>query len=146
MVCHPCQEAGNLSEAVYGRRVTGEGPTHRERLKVQVAYGACGGLLAAEYLSSHMMTQHGKVAEIRRQWSTPDTGVGPQTYRMTFLAKGDLWNCPVVGCLGRVAARAAMRVQFLHGNVLDTVVILEEGKKPPTHGASDATCWSPGGP
>ena len=27
MVCHPCQAAGKLSEAAYGRRVTGEGPT-----------------------------------------------------------------------------------------------------------------------
>ena len=41
VVCHPCQAAGNLSEAAYGRRVTGEGPTHRERLKGQVACGAC---------------------------------------------------------------------------------------------------------
>ena len=33
MVCHPCQAAGNLSTAAYGRRVTGEGPTYREQLK-----------------------------------------------------------------------------------------------------------------
>ena len=42
IVCHPCQAAGNLSKVAYGRRVTGEGPTYRERLKVQVSYGACG--------------------------------------------------------------------------------------------------------
>ena len=30
IVCCPCQEAGNLSEAVYGRWITGEGPTYRE--------------------------------------------------------------------------------------------------------------------
>ena len=41
MVCHPCQAVGNLLEAAYGSRVTGEGPTHRERLKGQVACGAC---------------------------------------------------------------------------------------------------------
>ena len=29
MVYHPCQAAGNLSEAAYGSRVTGEGPTYR---------------------------------------------------------------------------------------------------------------------
>ena len=29
MVCHPYQVARNLSEAVYGRRVTGEGLTYR---------------------------------------------------------------------------------------------------------------------
>ena len=33
MVCHPCQAVGNLSEAAYRRRVTGEGPTYRERMK-----------------------------------------------------------------------------------------------------------------
>ena len=37
MVYHPCQAAGNLSEAAYGRRVTGEGPTYRESLKVRVS-------------------------------------------------------------------------------------------------------------
>ena len=37
MVYHPFQEAGNLLEAVYGRRVMGKGPTYRERLKGQVS-------------------------------------------------------------------------------------------------------------
>ena len=37
MVFHPCQVAGNLSEAAYRRMVTGEGPTYRERLKGQVS-------------------------------------------------------------------------------------------------------------
>ena len=47
MVCHPCQEAGNLSTAAYGRRVMGVGPTYRERLKGKVACGECGEMLAA---------------------------------------------------------------------------------------------------
>ena len=62
MVYLPCQAAGNLSEAAYGRRVTGEGPTYRERLKGQVLCRECGELLAAGYLTSHLMTQHGRVA------------------------------------------------------------------------------------
>ena len=37
MVCHPFQTAWNLMEAAYGRRVMGEGPTYRERLKGQVS-------------------------------------------------------------------------------------------------------------
>ena len=41
MVYHPCQAAGNLSEAAYGRRVTGVGPTYRERLKGQVDCSKC---------------------------------------------------------------------------------------------------------
>ena len=88
MVCHPCQAAGNLLEAAYGRRVTGEGPTYRERLKGQVTCGACEELLAAVSLTSHMMTQHGRVAETHQQCSTPAAGTGPQTFRMTFPAKG----------------------------------------------------------
>ena len=45
---------------------------------------------------------------------------------MSFPAKGGPRKCPVAGCPGRVAARAVMRVHFVHWNVLDTVVILEE--------------------
>ena len=63
MVCHPCQAAGNLSEAAYGRRVTGKGPTYMERLKGQVSCRECGELLAAGSLASNLMTQHGRVAE-----------------------------------------------------------------------------------
>ena len=33
MVFRPCQAAGNQSEAAYGRKMTGKGPTYRERQK-----------------------------------------------------------------------------------------------------------------
>ena len=130
MVCHPCQAVGNLSEAAYGRRVTREVPTYRERRKGQVACGACGELLVTGSLTSHLMNQHGRVAEIRRQWRTPAAGSGPQTFRLTFPEKGGPRNCPVEGFPGRVATRTAMQVHFLHRHVLDTVVILEEGNLP----------------
>ena len=77
MVCHPYQAAGNLSTAAYGQRVTGVGPTYRERLKGQVACGECVDMLTAGSLSIHMMTQHGRAAEIRQQWRTPSAGIGP---------------------------------------------------------------------
>ena len=67
MVCHPCQAAGNMSEAAYRRRVTGEGPTYMERLKQQVFCGECGELMAAGSLKSRMMIQHGRVEETRRR-------------------------------------------------------------------------------
>ena len=57
-------------------------------------------------------------------WNTPSAGTGPWTHRMPFPEKGGPQNCPVVGCLGRVATRMSMWVHFLHRNVLDTVVIL----------------------
>ena len=127
MVCHPCKAAGNLSEAVCGRRVVGEVPTYRERLKVQVSYRECNELLVVGSLTSHLMTLHGRVAETQRQWSTPAAGAGPWTFRMTLPAKGRPRSCSVEGCPGRVATRTEMRVQFLHRHVLNIVVILEEG-------------------
>ena len=130
MVCHPCQAVGTLSEAAYRRRVIREGPMYKERLEGQVACGACGELMAAGSLSSHMMTQHGKVAEICQQWSTLAAGTGPRTFRMTFPATGGLRNYPVAVWPLRVTTRTAMRVHFLHQHVLNTVVILEEGNSP----------------
>ena len=119
-----------MLEAAYGRRVTGEGPTYRERLKVQVSCRECGELMSALSLTSHLMTQHGRVLEIRRRWRTPTAGAEPQTFQMYFTAKGGPRSFPVEGCPGRVATRTEMRVHFLQRHVLDTVVILEEGNFP----------------
>ena len=47
MVCHPCQEAGTHSEAAYGRRMTGEGPSYRERHKERLRCKECGEEMAA---------------------------------------------------------------------------------------------------
>ena len=33
MVCHPCQAAGNITQAAYRRRITGEGRSYREHLR-----------------------------------------------------------------------------------------------------------------
>ena len=87
MVCHYFQAAGNLMEVEYGRRVTGEGPTYRERLKRQVSCRDCGGLMALVSLMSHLMTQHGRVAETQRRWRTRATGTGPRTFQITLPAK-----------------------------------------------------------
>ena len=42
MVFHLFQAARNQSEAVYGRRMTGEGPSYREQQKVRVQCRECG--------------------------------------------------------------------------------------------------------
>ena len=130
MVCHTWQAAGNLAMEAYGRRVTGVGPNYRERLKGQVVCGECGEMLAFRSLSSHLMTQHGRAAGRRQKWTTPAAGSGPQSYRMSFPAKGVLQKCPVAGFPGRVATRTSMWVHFVHRHVLDTLVILEEGNSP----------------
>ena len=51
-------------------------------------------------------------------------------YKMNFPTKDGRRRCPVEGCLGVLATRAAMRVHFVHRHVHDTVVILEEGNLP----------------
>ena len=130
MVCHPFQAAGNLTTEAYGRSITGMGPSYRERLKDQVACGECGEMLEVGSLSSHLMTKHGRAAGRQRQCTTPAAGRGSQSYRMSFTAKGGPQKYPMEGCMGRVATRTTMRVHFVHRHVLDTVVILEEGKLP----------------
>ena len=130
MVCHPCQVAGNLITEAYRRRITGDGHSYRKRLRYQVACIECGELLEVGFLSSHLMTQHGRAAGRQSQWTTPSTGRVPQKYRMYFPEKGGLRTCPIEGCSGRVATRMAMRVHFVHWNVLDTMVMLEDGNSP----------------
>ena len=57
-------------------------------------------------------------------------GDGLRTYCMDFSAKGGLRSFLVEGCPGQSATRTTMKVHFLHRNVLDTVVILEEVNLP----------------
>ena len=49
---------------------------------------------------------------------------------MLFPEKGGRRRCPVERCTGVLATRATMRVQFVHRNVHDTMVMLEEGNLP----------------
>ena len=130
MVCRPCQAAGNLLEAAYGRRITREGPTYRERLNRRLSCRVYRELMAVGSLESHLMTQHGRVAETRQSSRNPAAGDGPQTFRMIFPAKGGPRSCPVEGCPGRADTRTAIRVHFLQRHVLKTVVILEEVNLP----------------
>ena len=132
MVCDPCQAAGNLTATAYGRSLTGEGQSYREQLRDQVACEECGELLVFGSLLSHLMTQHGRTAGRRRQWTTLAAVRVHQVYQMSFPAKGRPRICPVEGCTGRVATRTAIWVYFVYGHVLETVVMLEEGNFPYT--------------
>ena len=49
---------------------------------------------------------------------------------MHFPTKGGQRQCPVERCPGVLATRVAMQVHFVHRNVHNTVVILEEGNLP----------------
>ena len=130
MVCHPCQVAGNLTEVEYGRSATGEGPMYRESLKGRVSCRECRELMSAGSMTSHLMTQHGRMAETQRIRRTQATGDETRTFRMEFPKKGGPRTCLVEVCPCQAATRTEMRVHFLHRNVLDTVDILEEGNLP----------------
>ena len=68
MVCHPCQvTAGNITQAAYRRRLTGEGNSYKERQSNWVECAECGEQLAVGSMSSHLMTRHGKAVGRRRQ-------------------------------------------------------------------------------
>ena len=92
MVCHPCQAAVNITQAVYRRRLTGEGDSYRERQRDWVECEECGEQLAVGSMSSHMMTRHGKAAGRRRQLTT-QTEAGAPVYRMYFPTKGGPRRC-----------------------------------------------------
>ena len=91
MTCILCPAAGNQSEVAYGRNMTGEGPTYRERLKERVKCGYCGKGMAAGSLEAHRMMQHGKAKEDKWSWTDAATGGGGgelNTYRIEFPTKG----------------------------------------------------------
>ena len=70
MVCHPCKAAGNITQAAYGKRLTGEGESYKEWQRDRVECTECGEQLAVRSMSSHLMTRHGKAAGQRCQWTT----------------------------------------------------------------------------
>ena len=92
----------------------------RERQRERVACEECGAEIAAGSLSSHLMTRHGKAAPRRHLWAPQTTG-GPRTYKITF-PQGSQRQCPLEGCPGVSETQAAMRVNFVHRHVHDTVV------------------------
>ena len=70
MTCRPCNTTGNWSEEAYGRLITGDGPTFRERNRERFTCGDCGKEVAAGSLDYHRMTQHGKAREKRLSMSS----------------------------------------------------------------------------
>ena len=130
MVCRLCQAEGTQSEAAYGRKKTGEGPTYRERQKEQVECRECGKEMAAGFLESHRMTQHRQVKEEQWSWEALATGGDMQTYRLAFPTKGGPRSFPVEGFPGRAGTQKAMRMHLCSRHVRDIVIILEEGNLP----------------
>ena len=74
ITCRPCKAAGNRLEEAYGRLMTGEGLTFRERKREMVECGDCVKEVASGSLDSHRMSQHGKARERHCTWTDPATG------------------------------------------------------------------------
>ena len=103
MTCRPCPTAGNQSEVAYGRKMTGEGPTYRERKTERVECGDCRKGMASGLLEVHRMVQHGKAKADRWSWTNAATGGGggPTTYRIEFPTKGGDEVLPSGGLPGK---------------------------------------------
>ena len=130
MVCHPCRAGdGNRTKEAYSWRITGVGRSYTERQRERVACEECGEVIVVESMLSHMVTRNGK-AEARRHLWAPQTDGGPMTYKTSFPEKGVRRHCPVEVCPGVLETRTAMRVNFVHRHVHNTVVMLEEGNLP----------------
>ena len=129
MVCHPCRAgAGNRTEAAYSR-ADGVGEILcREATRESGVRGVWGGNRGYIHVkSSDDSTWEGRNMTAPLE---PQDGRGPRTYKMSFPEKGGQRRCPVERCPGVLATRVAMRVNFVHRNVHNTVVILEEGNLP----------------
>ena len=110
--------------------MTGMGLSPKERKRERVECGDCGQEMAAAYLDSHRISQHGRARDRKWTWTEAATGSEePRTYRVEF-PKGGTQLCPVDGCPGRAGTRTAMCVHFWRRHVRDTVIILEGGNLP----------------
>ena len=106
--------------------------------------------MAKGSLVTHHQTQHdvgkgGLVSEGGKS-DGGDGGNKPRTYILAFPAREGPRPYQVEGCSGWASTRTATRVHFWHRHVRYTVVILEVGTPPPTHGAPCVTCWCCGRP
>ena len=141
MVCHPCQAAGVQADKAYTRWMIGVRKSYKEQHRQRVNCLECRKDLARGSLAAHRQTQYGVVkGGLGKEGNGEGGGNDPRTYRMSFTAKAGKRPCPVEGCSVRAATRTAMRMNFWHQHVRNTVVIMEKGT-PPTHYDLCATCW-----
>ena len=68
MVCRMCQATGKKSEAAYGRRMTGAGPSYWKRQRGGIQCTEFRGEMAMGLLAGYMQTHHGREAERVWRW------------------------------------------------------------------------------
>ena len=86
---------GKQETEAYKRRVTGEGPTFRERNKTRVSCNYCGETMAASSLRQHMERAYGRVLPQVR--GVDIWGGVLEVYKVLFPWILKLLDCPVEG-------------------------------------------------
>ena len=81
-------------------------------------------------MAVHQKTQHEADLAGISQWETLPSDLEPQTYRMDFQTAMRPQEFPVKECMKWAATRTVMIVHFLHRDIWDTVIILEEVNLP----------------
>ena len=79
------------------------------------------------YTNRYSMVEKWEVDNSGRTWPPKTSHIH---IRMDLPTAEGLRKCPFEGCRGQAETRTAMRVQFLHIHVRDTVIILEEENLP----------------
>ena len=125
MVYHTCWAVRVRADKAYTQRMTGLRRDYKERQRERVGCPKCGKYMARGSLATHCQTQHMVVKKVPiNEKEGGGGGNKPRTYRIAFPTSTGLRHCPVEGCSGQAEIRVAMRVQFWHRHVWDTVVIL----------------------
>ena len=76
-------------------------------------------------LEVHLQAHYGTSKGGRQHQGTTAPGREPLTYKMAFPTVRGTRNCPAEGCWGQAVTWTAVRVQFFHRHVQDTVIILD---------------------
>jgi hypothetical protein len=137
LTSHPPTDHINLSQQAYKRKITGEGPTFRERQRQAVPCPLCNVTLRRGSLTPHLQRIHGTEPDYDHDIysttsSSTNTASSPTPYRVSFPkgTPGICHPCPVPGCFGRFKQPAGLRRHFMTHHPYDSVCILEEGGNP----------------
>ena len=137
------------TSTAYCRQVTGEGPSHRQRILTKVQCIKCGTEVTRQYLKRHQLTRKCKKAAltyapptpVRNRVSDEEVIVTPRTEPTQYTAsiplrfQGEV-SCPVAGCPYKIereakkSKRMALKKHFRSRHIEDSIMIEEEGQLP----------------
>ena len=115
-------------EAAYEWMMTGAGPSYRTLQIEWLCCSECATDLAAGLLSSYQQTQHGRGRT--SQWDNTPPPEDPRIYRVSLQTVASLIGFTIKVCRGRETIITNPRIQFVHHNVRDMIVIMEKGNRP----------------